>query len=228
MKRVKDTDHHQQQKNNVIKNEKKYLESFCGGFDDPEMKKVDVSFMMSDGGLCQMDKFCGFKSILSGPAGGVVGYAKSAYDSAHKTPLIGFDMGGTSTDVSRYDGRFSHVYDTETAGVVIQAPQLDINTVAAGGGSKLRFQNGLLTVGPDSVGAHPGPVCYRKGGSLSVTDANLFLGRLLPPFFPNIFGPTEDQPLDKDATAAAFHQLEAEVNLELKGKKRKEKRSSFV
>ena len=105
-------------------------------------------------------------------------------------------MGGTSTDVSRYDGSFEHVLESTTAGVTIQAPQLDINTVAAGGGSRLFYRNGVFSVGPESAGAHPGPVCYRKDGYLAVTDANLALGRLLPQHFPAIFGPDEDQPLD--------------------------------
>ena len=110
--------------------------------------------------------------------------------------VIGFDMGGTSTDVSRYDGTYEHVLESVTAGVTIQAPQLDINTVAAGGGSRLFYDNCIFKVGPESAGAHPGPVCYRKGGHLAVTDANAALGRVLPEYFPKIFGPNEDQPLD--------------------------------
>lgn len=106
-------------------------------------------------------------------------------------------MGGTSTDVSRYAGQFTHVIESVTAGVTIQAPQIEINTVAAGGGSRLFFKNGLFVVGPESAGSTPGPVCYRKNGYLTVTDANLCLGRILPEFFPHIFGATEDQPLDK-------------------------------
>jgi len=119
-------------------------------------------------------------------------------------------MGGTSTDVSRYDGRLEHVFETTTAGVVIQAPQLDIQTVAAGGGSRLFLRRGLFVVGPESSGAHPGPVCYRKGGYLSVTDANLVLGRIIPEFFPSIFGPNEDQPLDLQAARVAFATLAME------------------
>lgn len=105
-------------------------------------------------------------------------------------------MGGTSTDVSRFDGAYEHVLESVTAGVTIQAPQLDINTVAAGGGSRLFYDNDIFKVGPESAGAHPGPVCYRKGGHLAVTDANAALGRVLPEYFPKIFGPNEDQPLD--------------------------------
>ena len=110
--------------------------------------------------------------------------------------VIGFDMGGTSTDVSRYDGSFEHVLESTTAGVTIQAPQLDINTVAAGGGSRLFYNNGVFVVGPESAGAQPGPVCYRKGGHLAVTDANAALGRVVPEYFPKIFGPNEDEMLD--------------------------------
>lgn len=110
-------------------------------------------------------------------------------------------MGGTSTDVSRYDGTYEHVLESVTAGVTIQAPQLDINTVAAGGGSRLFYDNGIFKVGPESAGAHPGPVCYRKGGHLAVTDANAALGRVLPEYFPKIFGPNEDQPLDVEGVS---------------------------
>ncbi|KAJ2508386.1 hypothetical protein IWW47_000637 [Coemansia sp. RSA 2052] len=129
-----------------------------------------------------------------------------------KTPVIGFDMGGTSTDVSRFDGRFDHVFEATTAGVAIQAPQLNISTVAAGGGSRLLFQNGLMMVGPESAGAHPGPACYRKGGPLAVTDANLLLGRLQAKHFPWIFGPSEDQPLDTDAARSLFLELAQSIN----------------
>ncbi|XP_025908000.1 5-oxoprolinase-like, partial [Nothoprocta perdicaria] len=119
---------------------------------------------------------------------------------------------GTSTDVSRYAGAYEHVFEATTAGVSIQAPQLDINTVAAGGGSMLFFRSGLFVVGPESAGADPGPACYRKGGPLTVTDANLCLGRLLPEFFPRIFGPHEDQPLSREATLQAFADMAAQVN----------------
>lgn len=168
--------------------------------------------MMSDGGLCPMQQFDGFKSILSGPAGGVVGYAMTTYSKVTKKPVIGFDMGGTSTDVSRYNGNYEHVFGSEISGVQIQAPHLDITTVAAGGGSRLFFRSGLFVVGPESSGAHPGPVCYRKGGYLSVTDANLFLGRIIPEFFPKIFGPQENQPLDEKATREAFEGLTKEIS----------------
>ena len=116
-------------------------------------------------------------------------------------------MGGTSTDVSRYGGEYELTFETRTAGVRIQAPQLDIRTVAAGGGSRLFFDNGMFLVGPESAGAHPGPVCYRKNGFLAVTDANLVLGRLQPDYFPNIFGEDEDQPLDFDESRYANVQI---------------------
>lgn len=165
-----------------------------------------------------VSKFSGLRAILSGPAGGVVGYALTSYDEETKIPVIGFDMGGTSTDVSRYAGRYEHVFETTTAGVTIQSPQLDINTVAAGGGSRLFWKNGLFVVGPESAGAHPGPACYRKGGPLTVTDANLFLGRLLPDFFPKIFGEKENEPLDVEVTKKLFHELTDEINKERKEK----------
>lgn len=129
------------------------------------------------------------RARAQGPAGGVVGYAvTTAWEGSGALQVIGFDMGGTSTDVSRYAGRYEHVFEATISGVTIQAPQLDVNTVAAGGGSRLFFRRGLFVVGPESAGAHPGPVCYRKGGHLAVTDANLMLGRIVPDFFPSIFG----------------------------------------
>uniref|UniRef100_A0A3Q3J6W6 5-oxoprolinase, ATP-hydrolysing n=1 Tax=Monopterus albus TaxID=43700 RepID=A0A3Q3J6W6_MONAL len=181
-----------------------YLKGFTSSFKDG-LKDVDVLFMQSDGGLTPMEQFCGSRAILSGPAGGVVGYAITSYSQMEKKPVIGFDMGGTSTDVSRYAGQYEHVFEAATAGITLQAPQLDINTVAAGGGSRLFFRSGMFVVGPESAGAHPGPACYRKGGPLTVTDANLALGRLLPSFFPKIFGPKENEPLSLDETMKHFH-----------------------
>ncbi|KND02450.1 5-oxoprolinase [Spizellomyces punctatus DAOM BR117] len=191
----------------------RYIEGFFSGFDEGirDPTKVKVEFMQSDGGLAAVDDFSGFRAILSGPAGGVVGYALTSFVESGK-PVIGFDMGGTSTDVSRFAGRYEHVFETTTAGVTIQAPQLDINTVAAGGGSRLFFRNGLFVVGPESAGADPGPTCYRKGGPLTITDANLLLGRLIPDFFPKIFGPTEREPLDVSATKKAFESLAEDIN----------------
>lgn len=199
---------------------KRYLKSFCSGFDENLVNGgVQVGFMQSDGGLTPMNSFLGNRAILSGPAGGVVGYARTSYDrelakdpGSTPMPVIGFDMGGTSTDVSRYAGVFEHVFESTTAGVTIQSPQLDINTVAAGGGSRLFYRNGLFVVGPESAGAHPGPVCYRKNGPLTVTDANVLLGRVQPHLFPAIFGPHENECLDLDATRQAFEHMRVEIS----------------
>ena len=209
---------------------KKYIHGFARGFEgglgtrsvkeEGGAKGARCEFMQSDGGLVDVDIFSGLRAILSGPAGGVVGYALTSYDPETKIPVIGFDMGGTSTDVSRYgSGRYDHVFETTTAGVTIQSPQLDINTVAAGGGSQLFFRNGLFVVGPESASAHPGPACYRKGGPLTITDANLFLGRLTPDFFPKIFGKKEDQGLDENASKALFEELTTRINAEMKSQK---------
>ena len=188
-----------------------YLNSFRKGF-ACGLDKTGLLFMQSDGGLARADDFTGSRAILSGPAGGVVGYAMTTFNEVDKQPVIGFDMGGTSTDVSRFGGEYELVFETETAGVRIQAPQLQIKTVAAGGGSRLFFDNGMFMVGPESAGAHPGPVCYRKNGHLSVTDANLILGRLQPDYFPHIFGPTEDRPLDLQAARTAMKDLTQAIN----------------
>lgn len=191
---------------------KEYLSGFISKFDDG-LGKLNILFMQSDGGLAPESRFSGHKAVLSGPAGGVVGYSQTLSGIETEKPLIGFDMGGTSTDVSRYAGSYEQVIETQIAGAIIQAPQLEINTVAAGGGSKLKFQFGAFKVGPESVGAHPGPVCYRKGGELAVTDANLVLGYVIPDYFPSIFGPSEDQPLDIDATREEFEKLAKQINL---------------
>ncbi|EPE27823.1 hypothetical protein GLAREA_04614 [Glarea lozoyensis ATCC 20868] len=205
---------------------KKYIAGFQKGFEgglgsesvkeESGSKGARCEFMQSDGGLVDVEKFSGLKAILSGPAGGVVGYALTSFDAKSEKPpgVIGFDMGGTSTDVSRFGGRYEHVFETTTAGVTIQSPQLDINTVAAGGGSQLFFKNGLFVVGPESAGAHPGPACYRKGGPATVTDANLVLNRLLPDFFPRIFGKNEDEGLDVDASNKVLQDLTEQVNKE--------------
>ena len=192
---------------------KKYLQGFTSGLKFPDDAKIE--FMKSDGGLVDAKKFSGLSAILSGPAGGVVGYSATCYDPKNGVGLIGFDMGGTSTDVSRYGGAYEHVFETTTAGVTIQSPQLDINTVAAGGGSRLFWKNGLFVVGPESASSHPGPTCYRKNGPLTVTDANLVLGRLVPEFFPKIFGPNESESLDEVVTRKNFEALTKQINEEL-------------
>lgn len=199
---------------------KTYIDSISSSFEGglANQHTCRFEFMQSDGGLVDFRKFSGLKAILSGPAAGVVGFAATSWDAVEKTPVIGFDMGGTSTDVSRFDGHLEHVFGSKLAGVQIQSPQLDINTVAAGGGSILNWRNGLFYVGPESASAHPGPACYRKGGPLTVTDANLFLGRLLPEFFPHIFGPSENEPLDIEVTTRLFNELTDKVNAERKQK----------
>ncbi|KAJ9474111.1 5-oxoprolinase [Pseudozyma hubeiensis] len=192
-----------------------YIDGFFSGFEDSLRSGeagTKVEFMMSDGGLTSVDHFSGLKSIISGPAGGVVGMALTSYDKEDKRPIIGFDMGGTSTDVSRYDGQYEQVFETTLDGITIQSPQLDVNTVASGGSSRLFFRNGLFTVGPESASAHPGPTCYRKGGPLAITDANLVTGRLAVEMFPKIFGPDENQGLDEEASQRAFEELTEEIN----------------
>ncbi|MBB3595669.1 5-oxoprolinase (ATP-hydrolyzing) [Rhizobium sp. BK529] len=169
-----------------------------------------VMFMMSSGGLTAADLFQGKDAILSGPAGGVVGLAKTG-EQAGFDHVIGFDMGGTSTDVAHFDGEYERAFETEVAGVRVRAPMMLIHTVAAGGGSILHFESGRFRVGPDSAGAYPGPACYRNGGPLAVTDANVMAGKLLPDFFPAIFGPNQDQPLDVETVRRKFAELAAEI-----------------
>jgi 5-oxoprolinase (ATP-hydrolysing) len=177
---------------------------------------IPLMFMMSSGGLTAADLFQGKDAILSGPAGGVVGMAQTGRE-AGLPELIGFDMGGTSTDVSHFDGEYERAFETEVAGVRMRAPMMLIHTVAAGGGSVLHFDGARFRVGPDSAGANPGPKCYRRGGPLAVTDANVMLGKLMPDFFPRIFGPRQDQPLDAGAVRASFADLAGEVNRNLGG-----------
>jgi 5-oxoprolinase (ATP-hydrolysing) len=196
---------------------KKYLSNFISGFSDG-LKGSSLLFMQSDGGLVDGSNFKGSNAILSGPAGGVVGFAETTYDRERNKPVIGFDMGGTSTDVSRFGGEYELVHETETAGVRIKAPQMQIKTVAAGGGSRLFFKNNMFYVGPESAGAHPGPICYRKNGYLTVTDANLFLGRVQLDYFPKIFGETEDLPLDYEAVKKAFEEITKSINKSYKAK----------
>src|SRR5438132_293400 len=169
-----------------------------------------LMFMMSSGGLTAAELFQGKDAILSGPAAGVVGMAETGREAGF-SHLIGFDMGGTSTDVSHFDGEYERAFETEVAGVRMRAPMMLIHTVAAGGGSILHFDGARFRVGPDSAGANPGPKCYRRGGPLALTDANVMTGKLIPEFFPKIFGPRQDQPLDAEAVRAAFIELAREV-----------------
>jgi len=173
-------------------------------------EKTRLMFMMSSGGLTAAELFRGKDAILSGPAAGVVGMAETGR-AAGFSRLIGFDMGGTSTDVSHYAGEYERAFETEVAGVRMRAPMMLIHTVAAGGGSILHFDGARFRVGPDSAGANPGPKCYRRGGPLAVTDANVMVGKLIEDFFPKIFGPAQNQPLDAAAVRAAFATLAKEI-----------------
>ena len=184
---------------------------------------IRLMFMMSSGGLTAAELFQGKDAILSGPAGGVVGMAETGREAGF-TDLIGFDMGGTSTDVSHFDGEYERAFETEVAGVRMRAPMMLIHTVAAGGGSILHFDGARFRVGPDSAGANPGPKCYRRGGPLAVTDANVLVGKLIPDFFPKIFGPEQNQPLDADAVKTAFAELAKDVG----GKSAEEIADGFI
>lgn len=176
---------------------------------------VPLYFMQSNGGLTSAQAFRGMNSILSGPAGGLVGMSKTS-GAAGFTRLIGFDMGGTSTDVSLFDGGYPRRFDNTVAGVRLNVPMMSIHTVAAGGGSILRFASDRFQVGPDSAGANPGPACYRRGGPLTITDANVLLGRLHPGFFPACFGPNADAPLDAAVVRARFEALARAVAVDEK------------
>ncbi len=177
---------------------------------DAELGGTRLMFMQSNGGLTDARMFQGKDSILSGPVGGVVGMAQTA-EWCGFTKVIGFDMGGTSTDVSHYDGVFERAFETLVAGVRIRAPMMRIHTVAAGGGSILHFDGARYRVGPDSAGANPGPACYRRGGPLCVTDCNVMLGKIQPRFFPKVFGRSADAPLDGERTRELFAKLGAEI-----------------
>ncbi len=175
-----------------------------------ELPGVRLYFMQSNGGLADAGAFQGKDAILSGPAGGIVGAARTAGMGGFDK-IIGFDMGGTSTDVALYAGEFERAFETMVAGVRMRAPMMAINTVAAGGGSILHFDGARFRVGPDSAGAVPGPACYRRGGPLTVTDANIMVGKIQPRHFPAIFGAAGDQPLDADVVREKFAALAAEI-----------------
>ncbi len=191
---------------------KRYVDRMTAEFrpSASEIAPPRIMFMASSGGLKSADLFQGRDAILSGPAGGVVAMAATAKVAGFDR-VIGFDMGGTSTDVSHFAGDYERTFETEVAGVRLRVPMLRINTVAAGGGSIVNFDGTRLAVGPDSAGAQPGPLAYRKGGPLTVTDANVMLGKLDPRYFPHVFGPGQDQPLDRDGVVAAFTSLAAEM-----------------
>ena len=175
-----------------------------------ELPGIRLMFMQSSGGLTDAHRFRGKDAILSGPAGGIVGMVRTS-ELAGFRRVIGFDMGGTSTDVSHYAGEFEREFETLVAGVRMRAPMMSIHTVAAGGGSILHFDGARLRVGPDSAGANPGPACYRRGGPLAVTDCNVLLGKIQPDFFPRVFGPGADQPLDREVVRQRFEAMAAEV-----------------
>jgi 5-oxoprolinase (ATP-hydrolysing) len=174
------------------------------------LDQARLLFMQSNGGLTEAHRFRGKDAILSGPAGGVVGMARTA-TAAGFHRVIGFDMGGTSTDVSHYAGEFERELETQVAGVRLRAPVMSIHTVAAGGGSILHFDGSRYRVGPDSAGAEPGPASYRRGGPLAVTDANVMLGRIQPAYFPAVFGEAGDQSLDRDVVRSLFAELAEEI-----------------
>ncbi len=176
----------------------------------PEGRGPQLLFMQSNGGLADADRFRGKDALLSGPAGGVVGMVRTGTAAGFER-LIGFDMGGTSTDVSHYAGELERTYDAEVAGVRVRAPMLHIHTVAAGGGSILHFDGARMRVGPDSAGADPGPSCYGNGGPLAITDCNVVLGTLRPEYFPQTLGPHGDRPLDVDAARERFARLADEI-----------------
>ncbi|KQB56096.1 MULTISPECIES: hydantoinase B/oxoprolinase family protein [Acidovorax] len=175
-----------------------------------EMPGVKLFFMQSSGGLTDAGTFQGKDAILSGPAGGIVGMARTAGLAGHEK-VIGFDMGGTSTDVSHYAGAFEREFETHVAGVRMRAPMMSIHTVAAGGGSVLAYDGARFRVGPESAGANPGPVSYRRGGPLAVTDANVMVGKVQPLYFPSVFGPAANETLDADAVRARFEEIAAQT-----------------
>jgi 5-oxoprolinase (ATP-hydrolysing) len=184
---------------------RRYVEQVAG-----DMPGVKIFFMQSSGGLTDAHAFQGKDAILSGPAGGIVGMARTALLGGHDK-VIGFDMGGTSTDVSHFAGEFEREFETQVAGVRMRAPMMSIHTVAAGGGSILEFDGARFRVGPESAGANPGPACYRRGGKLAVTDANVMLGKVQPRYFPKVFGPNADEALSYEATLEKFTEMATRV-----------------
>ncbi|HTV96675.1 MAG TPA: hydantoinase B/oxoprolinase family protein [Steroidobacteraceae bacterium] len=176
-----------------------------------QMGGARLLFMQSSGGLAEAQRFQGKDAILSGPAGGIVGMVVTGRAGGYER-LIGFDMGGTSTDVSHYAGEYERAFDTEVAGVRVRAPMMSLHTIAAGGGSIIRFDGARLRVGPQSAGANPGPASYRRGGPLTITDANILLGRIQPQRFPKVFGADGRQPLDRARVAVLFGELAARMS----------------
>ncbi len=190
---------------------RRYVEQVSSALNGMQEAGGRLLFMQSNGGLTDAYRFQGKDAILSGPAGGVVGMVRTA-EAAGFDKLIGFDMGGTSTDVSHYAGEYERAFETQVAGIRLRAPMMLIHTVAAGGGSMLQFDGARFRVGPESAGANPGPACYRNGGPLTVTDCNVMLGKLQPDHFPKVFGPKADQSLDVQVVKEKFQQLALEIN----------------
>ena len=189
---------------------RRYVNQVADELGTGEGDDTRLMFMQSNGGLTDASLFQGKDAILSGPAGGVVGMVKTGALAGYQD-LIGFDMGGTSTDVCHYAGAYERSFETEVAGVRMRAPMMNIHTVAAGGGSILTFRDGRFQVGPESAGANPGPACYRRGGPLTVTDCNVMLGKLQPHHFPSVFGPEANQPLDPAIVREKFATLAQEI-----------------
>ena len=189
---------------------RRYVEKVSGALTSSGGEETKILFMASSGGLKAAHLFQGRDAILSGPAGGIVGMAETAKLAGFEK-VIGFDMGGTSTDVSHFAGEYERAFETEVAGVRMRVPMMRIHTVAAGGGSILNFDGTRFRVGPESAGANPGPKCYRRGGPLTVTDANVMVGKLSGTFFPKIFGPNRDEALDEAAVRAAFTEMAKEI-----------------
>src|SRR5687767_1736858 len=185
---------------------RRYVDQVAG-----ELDNVRVMFMQSNGGLTDARRFQGKDSILSGPAGGIVGAVRTSV-AAGFDRIIGFDMGGTSTDVSHYAGELEREFETRVAGVRMRAPMMSIHTVAAGGGSILHFDGARYRVGPDSAGANPGPACYRRGGPLTVTDANVMLGKIHPAYFPKVFGASGNEALDARVVQSLFSELTKKIS----------------
>ena len=184
---------------------RRYVDQVAG-----ELPGARLMFMQSNGGLTDAHRFQGKDSILSGPAGGIVGMVRTS-EAAGFDKVIGFDMGGTSTDVSHYAGELEREFETLVAGVRMRAPMMSIHTIAAGGGSILAFDGQRMRVGPDSAGANPGPACYRRGGPLAVTDCNVLLGKIQPSWFPKVFGPGGNEPLDAEVVRHKFAALASDI-----------------
>ena len=189
---------------------RRYVEQVASELDSDSLEGTRLMFMQSNGGLTDANLFQGKDAILSGPAGGVVGMVQTAAMAGYEK-VIGFDMGGTSTDVSHYDGEYERALETVVAGIRMRAPMMHIHTVAAGGGSILHFDGARYRVGPDSAGANPGPACYRRSGPLAVTDCNVMLGKIQPKHFPKLFGPNADEPLNADIVREKFEAMAADI-----------------